>query len=252
MKKNLFLALPKYLKEVTEQVALGGGEPFLKPELVRDFAAECAKNGIIVNVTTNGSMIKKWTDKQVKDYLKHITMVSVSFDREKVPNMKKFKDYIEIMRKLKKNGVQVGCNLLIDKSMFNEKMLFIKLVTFMFGIGVDRVFALYPKNIDMIDILPYENWFKFLSIKYKHFYVDDLMKMIIEGKSYDNWKLPCHFGKDIVSIDEFGNVMGCSFDGINKSALKIEKPEDILKINDLKFDERFECPYLKKVVANES
>ena len=80
----------------------------------------------------------------------------------------------------------------------------------------------------------------------KIFYVDDLTKMIIEEKSYSDWKTACHFGKDIVSIDEFGNVTGCSFD--KQSLMKIENPKDILKISGLEMEERFVCPYLKRKI----
>jgi pyruvate-formate lyase-activating enzyme len=44
MEKELFLCLPRYLKDVTEQVALGGGEPTLYPELVEQFAQEIRLN----------------------------------------------------------------------------------------------------------------------------------------------------------------------------------------------------------------
>lgn len=41
MDEELFLGLPRFLKDVTEQVALGGGEPTLYPDLVENFAKEC-------------------------------------------------------------------------------------------------------------------------------------------------------------------------------------------------------------------
>ena len=60
MKKELFLGLPRYLKDITEQVALGGGEPTLYPELVDQFTKECEDYDLICNLTTNGYLIKDW------------------------------------------------------------------------------------------------------------------------------------------------------------------------------------------------
>ena len=50
MKKELFLGLPRYLQDITNQVALGGGEPTLYPELVKQFAQECKNYDLICNL----------------------------------------------------------------------------------------------------------------------------------------------------------------------------------------------------------
>ncbi|HDD72574.1 MAG TPA: hypothetical protein ENG00_00620 [Candidatus Aenigmarchaeota archaeon] len=76
--------------------------------------------------------------------------------------------------------------------------------------------------------------------------MDDLTYRILEEGRYRNWKEPCHYGKDIISIDEMGRVAGCSFSRDYK--LLLEKPGDVLKVLNLDFEERFSCPYLKEVV----
>jgi pyruvate-formate lyase-activating enzyme len=55
MEKELFLDLSRYLKDISDQVALGGGEPTLFPELVEQFAQECKDYDLTCNLTTNGS-----------------------------------------------------------------------------------------------------------------------------------------------------------------------------------------------------
>jgi len=106
---------------------------------------------------------------------------------------------------------------------------------------VERVFALCPKNWPAPDILKHKDIYMALTFLYEHFYVDDLTQAIIKNKSYDKWKKPCHFGTEIISIDETRNVYGCSFD--DKPLMKLEKPEDILKIPKIKFKKRYKCPY---------
>lgn len=109
--------------------------------------------------------------------------------------------------------------------------------------GVDRVYSLYPKNSYFVDILPYKNYYLFLSTVHPEFYVDDLTYKILTEERYISWQTPCHYGKDIISINEKGEVSGCSFS--SECKLKIKRPEDILKIKDVVFEERYSCPYLK-------
>jgi len=239
MDKDLFLGLPAYLKEITDQVALGGGEPLLFPRLVNAFAKRCKDNNLICNLTTNGSTIEKIP----KRWLKHLTMISISFDKSKIKTNKDVVRYVEATKKVREAGVGVGCNLLIDEWMFKD-LRFIRLVDFLMK-HVDRVFALYPKSAYTVDILPFKHYYQFLSMRYKHFYVDDLTLEILQ-QGYTDWKKPCHYGKDIISIDEEGFVTGCSFDSQKQAVIKIEKPIDIMKIKKIKFKERFACPYLAR------
>jgi hypothetical protein len=85
-----------------------------------------------------------------------------------------------------------------------------------------------------------------LTYKFKSFYADDMTKMVMEESSYGNWKHSCHYGKDLVSINELGEITGCSFDCSKDALLKLEKPNDLMKITKVKVCERFNCPYLIK------
>jgi hypothetical protein len=92
------------------------------------------------------------------------------------------------------------------------------------------------------DILEKKHYFELLTTKYTNFFVDDLTYKILDEKKYSNWSKPCHYGKDIISINERGQISGCSFSDDYK--LTVEKPRDILKINDICFKDRYNCPYL--------
>ncbi len=243
-----FCNLIPHLKTITEQIALGGGEPLLYPNFIKKFSSACKKNGLICNMTTRGASIMK-TDKKVFDDL---DMVSISFNNELIKTSKDVKTFRRNVSYLKRNTkVKIGCNLLINKEMFNSNSSnsFKEIIDYLFSIGVNNVYALYPKNCKLgIDITRHKAIYLYLTLKYDGkngkglFVVDDLTKEILE-QGYKNWKNPCHFARDMVSISPNGEVYGCSFD--QKSILKLNKPKDILKISKIKTKLRYECPYLK-------
>ena len=240
--EKLFLGLPRFLKDITDQIALGGGEPTLCSELVERFAQECSDYDLVCNVTTNGFLFKEWNDEKIGEFCENLTMVSVSLDWAKYGHWKTGDEYLKTCSRVKKH-VLVGCNLLTDEDLMNGNNL-LRMADRLFEKGLDRVFALYPKNIRGPDILKKKNHYEYLSTKYEKFYVDDLTCKILDEEKYSNWSKPCHYGRDIVSIDEKGQVSGCSFS--NDYKLKIKKPSDVLKISDLKFEDRLTCPYLKR------
>lgn len=244
---NFWYKLIPYLTELTEQIAVGGGETFTNLEFIKKFSKKCKNKGLLCNVTTNGRLLMKLTDRQLKEVLKNITMVSISYDNHKVQNITDLMNYIKLVKRIKKlTKTQVGSNLLINNDMFKDNGLtFIKVVDGLFKMGCDRVFALSIKNCVCPDILKYKKAYIYLTLKFKHFYIDDLTRMVLE-KGYSNWNTPCHYGKDLISIDECGNVCGCSFDNPEKALLKLNKPKDILNILKIKAEKRFNCPYLSK------
>jgi hypothetical protein len=242
---SFFKELIPYASELTDQIAVGGGEPFLHPKEIMAMGKECKNNGMVMNVTTNG------TQPMEQEYVKDVEMVSVSFDKYKRPTVKDLVEYCETIHELKKY-TRVGVNLLIDKAMFDPVNIFPRIVDTFFFAGAERIFALYPKNWDFIDIIPYTDVYAALTTMYKHFYIDDLTNMILREQRYGGWKNPCHYGKDIISINEFGEVTGCSFDGKDDAVLKLDRPEDILEIKKVKMQERHSCPYLKNSLRRET
>lgn len=150
------------------------------------------------------------------------------------------REYNKNVRYLKSLGKFVGCNLLLDENILENLEIFCKIL--FDDIKVDRVFLLMPKPRNGLDILKYRIKILALSLLYKNLYVDDCLRQIVENKDYDKWETPCHFAKDMISINFDGGVSGCSFD--SNKAFYLEKPKDILKIKDMEFKERFNCPYL--------
>jgi len=248
--EKFWYELVKYINQLTNQVAIGSdGEPFMNPGFIKKLSKCYKKEGLIVNVTSNGRPLMKMNDLELKKELKDITMISLSFDHEKVKNKKDLDNYIKLVKRIKKlTNCQVGCNLLINNNMFKSNGFpFYGLVDYLFKVaGVDRVFNLYPKNSYFVDIIPYKLIYEAISLKYNHFYVDDLSLCILKNQKYSKWSKSCHFAKDIISISETGAVCGCSFDNDKKALLQLEKPEDLLKLQDMKIEPRYSCPYLNE------
>jgi MoaA/NifB/PqqE/SkfB family radical SAM enzyme len=244
--RDFWIKLIPYIKQLTNQVALGGGEPFVDKKFIIKFGKECKRYKLIFNVTSNGRLLMNLSDKELKEVLRNVKMISLSFDDNKIKSKEDLINYKKLVGRIKTiTKCQVGSNLLINEEMFKKNILnFVTIVNYLFKNGVDRVFALYPKNMKKIDILKHKNQYAFLTDKYEHFYVDDLTKMIFEQNTYLNWKIPCHYGKDLISINEKGYITGCSFDKDKDAILKLEQPKDLLKIKKLIFEERFSCPFL--------
>ena len=125
-------------------------------------------------------------DNELKSVLKDITMVSLSYDNHKIQTKEDLDNYLKLVGRIKKlTKTQVGTNLLVDEEMF-KKGNFINLVDMLFKKGISRIFALCPKNIPCPDILKNKFQYLYLTNKHKHFYTDDLTKMIIEECKYKN------------------------------------------------------------------
>ena len=227
-----FIELVPYLSKLTGQVALGGGEPLMKPAFVKEFSSKCRRYGLTCNITSNGKLLYEKTDKEIRDLLKDVTMISISLDREKVPDDKEFLRYMKLVERLSGLGIRVGCNLLVDDEMFLSGA-FLLLIDELFKKGVERVFALYPKNIPGPDILRYAHYYIVATALHKHFYIDDCTRQILLNNSYVEWKSPCHFGDGILCIEEDGGVKGCSFEP--NSVITLANPRDIMFFQKYKF-----------------
>jgi MoaA/NifB/PqqE/SkfB family radical SAM enzyme len=242
--RKFWYDLIPYLKQLTNQVAVGGGEPTTNIPFVKKFSALCKKSDLLCNITSNGRILMDLNDRELKDVLKNITMISISFDEYKIKTQKDLNNYIQLVKRIKDiTKCQVGSNLLVNKKTFENKGInFIKLVDNLFRIGINRVFALCPKNIPCPDILKFKLIYQYLSIKHKHFYIDDATKMVLEEGKYSNWKKSCHRGKGLISINEDGGVSSCSF---AKPFTYIKKPSDILNLKIPKEEiECHSCPFL--------
>lgn len=230
--RSFFLELVPHLPDLFEQVALGGGEPFLLPDFVGEFSKRCADHGIICNATTNGTL-----PENILRGSRHLAMVSVSFDRFKWPRLS---EYLLLLRRLREAGLRVGSNVLVDSGLLNPPSKFARTVDLLFE-EAERVFALCPKNWEFVPVLDHRRTYLELTKRHEHFYVDDLTYQILSNGSYRGWKTPCHFGRDVLSVHPDGTVTGCSFD--REPLLRLERPEDIGKAADLAVRERFECPF---------
>jgi len=237
---EFWYGLIPFFKQLTPQVAMGAdGEPFMDIEFIKEFSRRCKEIGLIYNVTTNGRLLMNISDEELKDALKSVTLISISWDSYKVKTTRDMANYFKLVQRIKKlTGCQIGCNLLIDVD-----MKIIPLVRYMFEfVGVHRVFALYPKNSPIIDIHKLIPQYAYLSAVYEHFYVDDLSKQMFENRNYDNWKTTCHRGKGLISVDSEGGVCTCSY---AKPYIYLDKPEDIMKL-DIPEEEKGRnfCPFL--------
>jgi len=245
--KSFWYQLTEYIPNLTDQCAIGGGETFFNPGFVATMAKKLKSKGVIVNATTNGKNLMKMSDKTLIKTIKDFAMISISFDDEKIKTIEDLEAYKKLVERIKRlTKCEVGSNLLINKNLFKSKGVpFYKLVRYLFDIvKVDRIFSLYPKNYEFVDIVPNKLIYESLSIKYPKFYVDDLSLKILE-EGYTGWKKPCHFGKDILSINWTGACCGCSFDSDSKSLLTLNEPLDLLKLKGIKIEPRYSCPYLK-------
>jgi MoaA/NifB/PqqE/SkfB family radical SAM enzyme len=240
-----WLDLVPDLASITYQVAMGGGESMLNQDFVTDFSEACKANGLIFNVTTNGTVPMH------PDVFKNIEMLSVSLDRYKYPGSEGFKRYLDTTRELSKH-VRVGCNLLVEDWMLKDYKIFVGVINRLYTYGkVERIFALLPKKWPAPDILRHKKLFLALTAIYEHFYVDDVTKMIITEGKYSNWKHPCHYGRGMVSINEYGQVTGCSFS--DEILMTIDRPiHSNLKeaLQRIKIKKRYSCPYLLRTISD--
>ena len=229
--------LVPHLSSIAEQCSMGGGEPMLHQAFIKKFGERCKENNLIFNVTTNGTVLIQ------PDTLKDVEMLSISLDRYKYPGKDGLNRFLENARCLSKT-VRTGCNFLVEDWMLRDNKFFVWVLNRIYTEGnVERIFALIPKKWPMPDILKHRDLFMALSTIYEHFYVDDCIRMIITEKSYDKWKHPCHYGTDMISINEYGQVTGCSFS--DEILTTIDSPMDIkLKLPKIKIKKRHSCPYL--------
>lgn len=282
--KKFFIDMIPYLAKLTHQVTIGSyGEPLLYSDFVLEFAHECKVNRLICNMTTNGDVItairlgkmdNKVKEKELKLALNFLTMLSLSFNDNLIKDNADFVNFKLNVKWLQENypRLLIGVNYLVSDRDFNiENKVLDKqskfaldytggitfysnvkmLIDTKYGICVDNVYALHPKNYALSKRLPI--WmYNVLTNEYPNFYVDDLTrKIIIDETSYtevyrqglNKFKTECHYGRGVISITPSGNVCGCSFE--KKPIAKLNKPKDILRFKSLRINKRYSCPFLR-------
>jgi hypothetical protein len=224
-----FYALPKYLSQITSQVAIAGLEPFETIDFVKRFSKECHKYGLICNLTTNGKHVLKMQDRTIKSMLKHVTMVSVSYDSNKIRNENEHSQFNDVLRKLDKFNVNVAVNYLLNKNGRTDL-----LYPMLWGLSRKiQINILHPKPITQHSITKQIPYFRQLN-KQPNVYFDDCIRNIY-WQGYKDWKLSCHAGKNVCSMMPDGSVCGCSF---VEPEIYLDKPSDVLKLKTFKFKER--------------
>lgn len=95
--RKFWYELIPFLKQLTNQIALGSsGEPFMDIPFVKKFSSLCKKNGLICNVTSNGRLLMDLNDRELKNTLKNITLLSISFDEYKIKTKKDYVLWVEV------------------------------------------------------------------------------------------------------------------------------------------------------------
>lgn len=248
-----FLLVDDFSK-LTKQVAIGGGEPLLEPIFIREFSRSLFNKNVICNITTNGKLIQTVPTKTF-DYL---TLVSISFDKEKINSLFDIEqvaeniDYLRITQKKNKNrkkDLLIGCNLLLDDYIAEHLVKFVS--TLLNGFSTkkankpkfDFVFLLYPKGIQAPDILKYKTNFYAVDILFPNkVFVDDCTSQILKEGTKNKWKTNCHYGIDSISINNLGEVYGCSFEKKEKIGYVDKKERRV--IVDSHIRKRYSCPFI--------
>jgi hypothetical protein len=123
-----------------------------------------------------------------------------------------------------------------------------------FGLDYQRL----HEEIKCPDILKYRKVYDFLLDKYPTFHIDELTQQIFEQNSYTNWKKPCSYLTDSITINAYGLVLGCPYDCNDLSVFYPANREMFKKLNNLSRkkvgkqnvllnslkNERYNCPYL--------
>ena len=211
------------------QIAIGGGEPSLYPEFIRDFSAKCKNSGIIVNVTTNGSNINPST----MSCFQNVEMVSLSIDAEKVHGYEDLACLFEKMDLLKKHGIKVGANILLMKKNGFDLFSLVNLVRSY----ADFIYILQKKPSDVENLAELKKELLLLSSLVKSIYVDDSLQLAFKHKT------ACGRGTEFISIDPKGGVSACSFD---KPFAFLENANELAEIVErtYPFKKTVTCPFI--------
>lgn len=203
------------------QLAIGGGEPFLRNDIFE--ILEYCKGKIVCNITTNGFKVKENTQRleglvqQINVSLNGFSSLANSGRDER-----SFKVALDAIDALSKFKINFGVNILVGR----ENLYALpKTFKFLVKIGVKRVVSLRPKGEDN------NSWYKANKLEGKHLkilkeileewenmidiHVDcslmELMSDIPEDELLKRGVYGCQPASKICTITPSGYVLACSF-----------------------------------------
>jgi len=142
--RKMFLKIIKEAKLVSVfQLALGGGEPLLHPDLLF-FVKESKKMNIVPNITTNGNLLTLELAKELKKA--RLGQIQISLDgSDATINGKTRPNYqhaVKAMNLCRKAGLRFGINTLVTRDNFRSLP---SLFRFAHKVGAEGVNLLRPK-----------------------------------------------------------------------------------------------------------
>ena len=130
-----FEELSELMRQLSEakvfQVALGGGEPFLREDIF-ELLELCRDLNITANITTNGTFVTHEVIRRLKDV--HIGQINVSVHELNGPT--------KALKMLVRSGLRVGVNILVTSDILPSLD---DIFTTLKNLGIGRVTVLRPK-----------------------------------------------------------------------------------------------------------
>lgn len=210
------------------QLAIGGGEPFLREDLI-EIVSYAYFHGIISNITTNGSFITPKIVRELSEYIGQIQLSLNGHDRklhESSRQENSFEPVLKALKILRKQKMRFGINVLLCRENFESVE---KIIEFSIESGASTINFLRPKptckNYLWYDknSLSNEAYWLLSSILQKMLYdypsiritVDCAFSFLMSGVSphflQQHGVYGCSGAMRFVSIHPDGSVYPCSF-----------------------------------------
>ena len=222
-KEAIFALINKLAGMKVFQLALGGGEPFLREDII-DIIKYCSSQGIIPNITTNGTLINKATIEQLKNKVGGISVSMNGYSSE--TNMgrdpESFNDSVSGLKRLLKADIPTGVNVLVSNKnvqyledtfifLTGLKVRWVNVLRLKSGFNTNHLDQYLLSKNDLIRLKKVlDRWDGILKIN-----VDTaltcLMHTMLEQRLRENAVYGCVAGTRFCTIDCDGNVYPCSF-----------------------------------------
>lgn len=207
------------------QIALGGGEPLLHPEIL-NIVKKVSSAGIICTMTTNGNKLSLEMAFALKEAGLSKMQVSLNGDNESVnmitrPN---FHHAVQAIINAEKAGLKVGINYVLNKTNIRRYPLLLDKAEEWgcnsFNLlrpkeAYDDPEWLYQESPDFEDYIWLQEHLKNISKNYRtKIKFDDALCFLMADQSpdelYNNGVWGCVAGRRFLNIDPFGNIYACS------------------------------------------